>query len=138
MSGRDEFNTLAPEMAIKVNGADLRVAAAADLIAVDVLDDVDAPGMFSLTVAAWDTAQMKPKWIDDSLFAVGGAVEIGVGYRNDVVALMQGEITGLEPDFPQDGPPTLTVRGHDRRHRLMRARQMDKERSKRSSIGFQH
>lgn len=122
MSGRDAFNTLAPEIAIKVNGADLPTPAASDLIAAEVLDDVDAPGMFTLTFAAWDTAQMKPKWIDDSLFAVGGTVEVGVGYRDQVATLMKGEITGLEPDFPQDGPPTVTVRGHDLRHRLMRAR----------------
>lgn len=122
MTARDDYNTLAPEFAISVNGTPMSATAVADLVALSVLDDVDAPGMFTLTLAAWDTAQMKAKWIDDALFQEGNAVEIGFGYRDHVVKLFSGEITGLEPDFPEGRPPTLTVRGHDRRHRLMRAR----------------
>ena len=36
--------------------------------------------MFSVTLAAWDTVQMKAKWIDDPLFREGNPVEIGIGY----------------------------------------------------------
>jgi phage protein D len=35
---------------------------------------------------------------------------------------MVGEVTGLEPAFSTDQPPTLTVRGYDHRHRLARGR----------------
>ena len=122
MSGRDSFNTLAPEFTIKVNGAVLSKPALADLVRLAVIEDVDAPGMFEITVAAWDTAQMKPKWVDDALFHEGNPVEIAFGYRDDTKPLFSGEITGLEPDFPEGQAPTLRVRGHDRLHRLMRAR----------------
>jgi len=65
---------------------------------------------------------MKAKWIDDALFHEGNPVEIGVGYRDQTPPLISGEITGIEPSFPEGGAPVLTVRGHDRRHRLMRSR----------------
>ena len=58
MSARDEFNTLAPEFAVKVNGALLPNDAVADVHALTVLDDVDAPGMFTLTLSAWDSVEM--------------------------------------------------------------------------------
>lgn len=122
MTARDPFDTLAPEFVIRINGSPLPNQAAADLIRISVVDDVDAPGMFAITVVAWDTTQMKPKWIDDPLFREGNPVEIAFGYRDRTVNALSGEITGLEPDFPEARPPTLTVRGYDRRHRLMRSR----------------
>jgi phage protein D len=122
MTDRDPFDTLAPEFTIKVNGSPLPNQAAADLIKISILDDVDAPGMFAITIVAWDTAQMKAKWIDDALFREGNPVEIAFGYRDQTQKSLSGEITGLEPDFPEAKPPTLTVRGYDRRHRMMRSR----------------
>jgi phage protein D len=122
MNARSDFDTLAPEFTVQVNGAALPNEAMADLIGLTVLEDVEAAGMFSLTLTGWDTVQMKPKWIDDKLFREGNPVEIGFGYRDRKEALMTGEITAIEPEFAEAQPPTLTVRGHDLRHRLMRAR----------------
>ena len=42
-----------------------------------------------------------------------------MGYRDNMKTLFKGEITGLEPEFPKDESPKLTVTGYDRRHRLM-------------------
>jgi phage protein D len=122
MSDREPFDTLAPEFTISVNGTPLSNEAAADLLKVSVVDDVDAPGMFAITIAAWDTTEMKPKWMDDSLFQEGNPVEVRFGYRDNTKRAMSGEITGLEPEFQEARPPTLTIRGYDRSHRLMRAR----------------
>ena len=122
MTDRVPFDTLAPEFSVRVNGQALPNQAAADLIHISVLDDVDAPSMFAVTIVAWDTTQMKPKWIDDALFREGNPLEIAFGYRDTTSTLLSGEITGLEPEFPESRPPTLTVRGYDRRHRLMRSR----------------
>jgi uncharacterized protein len=122
VSARDPFDTLAPEFTVTVNGSPLPNQAVADLIKVSVVDDVDAPGMFAITIVAWDTAQMKAKWIDDALFREGNPVVVSFGYRDQVLNSLSGDIAGLEPDFPEAKPPTLTVRGYDRRHRLMRSR----------------
>ncbi|CDY75454.1 FIG01122965: hypothetical protein [Caballeronia glathei] len=122
MNARDGFDTLAPEFAVRVNGAPLPGDAAADLIDVCVLEDVDAAGMFTFSLSCYSTAEMKVKWIDDALFREGNPVEIELGYRDNRTTVFSGEITGLEPAFPEATPPTLTVRGYDRRHRLMRER----------------
>lgn len=122
MSARDDYDTLAPEFRLLVNGAPLPAAAAADLLAVGVHNDVDTIGMFTFTISGWDAAAMQVKWMDDSLFQAGNPVEVEIGYRDARQTLFSGEITGLEPEFPEGRPPTLTVRGYDRLHRMMRAR----------------
>lgn len=122
MNNRRPFDTLAPEFRLRINGRELPQAAKADLLAVSVTEDVDATGMFSFTLLSWDGVEMKVKWIDDELFAEGNPVEVQIGYRDHLQTLFKGEITGLEPEFTTREPPTLTVRGYDRRHRLMRKR----------------
>jgi phage protein D len=119
VADRRNFDTLTPEFRLRINGAELPAKAKADLISVSVLEDVGATGMFSFTLYCWDGAEMQVKWIDDALFKEGNSVEIDMGYRDKLQRLFQGEITGLEPEFSNDKPPTLTVRGYDRRHRLM-------------------
>lgn len=116
---RQQFDTLIPELRLCINHQELPVDARADLIAVNILDDVNAAGMFSLTLLCQDGVEMKVEWIDDDLFKEGNSVEIQMGYGERLETLFQGEITGLEPEFPYEKPPILTVRGYDRRHRLM-------------------
>jgi phage protein D len=122
VNARTGFDTLAPEFALKVNGAPLPQAATADLIDVCVLEDVDATSMFTFSLTCYDTKQMKVKWVDEKLFREGNPVEIEIGYRDHRQVIFSGEITGLEPTFLENTPPVLTVRGYDRRHRLMRER----------------
>ena len=45
-----------------------------------------------------------------------------MGYRDQMTELFTGEISGLEPEFHTAEAPLLTVRGYDRRHRLMKQR----------------
>jgi uncharacterized protein len=119
---RRSFDTLAPEFSVKTGGQDLPQAAKADLVALAVVEDVDAPSMFTFTILGWDGVEMKVKWMDDDLFQEGKPVELQMGYRDSRQFVFKGEITGLEPVFEKKRPPTLTVRGYDRRHRLMRKR----------------
>jgi phage protein D len=118
VTDRRNFDTLAPEFRIRINGEELPLAAKSDLVSVGVLEDVGAMSMFDFRLPCWDTAEMKPKWIDEDLFKEGNVVEIEMGYRDNLERLFRGEITGLEPEFPKEAPPMLTVRGYDRRHRL--------------------
>ncbi|SAL28044.1 phage late control D family protein [Caballeronia humi] len=122
MNARSEFDTLAPEFSLRINGSPLPNDAAADLIDVVVLEDVDAMSMFTFSLTCYDSAEMKVKWVDDAIFREGNPVEIEIGYRDNKRTIFSGEITGLEPTFLEGNPPTLTVRGYDRRHRLARER----------------
>jgi phage protein D len=105
---------------VRVNGSPLPDAAAHDLLAVDVYEDLDAPGMCTLLLNNWDAIKQKITWSDDKLFTEGGAVEVEMGYVDNLTKIFDGEITGLELAFETTAPPRLIVRCHDRRHRLLR------------------
>jgi uncharacterized protein len=108
---------------IMINGMPLaqsESAAIADLLSVTVTEATDALGMFAITLKTQSIRSGNYTWLDHSLFEVGNAVEIRMGHGTHVDTLMVGEITGLEPEFEPDQVPTLVVRGHDLRHRLMR------------------
>jgi len=113
---------LAPEFRLRVNEKDAPIEVQSDVIEVTVLQDVAAPGMFALRLINWDMDKLAVTWSDADLFAPGSAVEILMGYAGQLATVMTGEVTGLEPDFRAAEVPTVTVRGYDRRHRLMRGR----------------
>lgn len=114
-----EHATLVPSYQIRVNGSSLPEAAQHDLLAVDVYDDLDVPSMCTLLLDNGDIIDNK-FWSDDALLAEGSTIEIQMGYLNNTVKVFDGEITGLELEFEVSAALRLIVRGHDRRHRLLR------------------
>lgn len=110
-----------PAFAIAVNGTDLPLAAMLQVSAIGVDEDVGLPSMFTLALAGGDGGD-ETAWIDGDLFAIGAAVEIRLGFGDALQGLIDAEITALEPAFLRGGRPLLTVRGYDRRHRLLRGR----------------
>lgn len=102
---------------IKIDGADLPIAAMDDLIEVTVDSNLHLPDMF--TIQLHDETLT---WLDEPIFALGKAVEISAVPEEggDSRALIKGEITALEPDFSEGTQATLLVRGYDRSHRLHR------------------
>jgi len=108
-----------PTFDVVANGKALPLEAQAYVVEVKVDVSVSMPSMFSLVIAGADTQPEDVPWVDDDLFAVGGSVEVKMGYDDDLESVFTGEITGLEPEYCADRLPALTVRGYDRRHRLM-------------------
>jgi phage protein D len=111
-----------PSFAVSVDGTALPVDAATQLSAIRVEEDSFLPSMFTLELRAGGTLDDETAWIDGTLFPIGSSVEIKLGYGDAIDTLIVGEITGLEPAFSQGAAPTLTVRGYDLRHRLLRGR----------------
>ncbi|MBP0001105.1 MAG: phage late control D family protein [Cyanobacteria bacterium SID2] len=114
--------SIAPEFRIWINGSELPPEAAADLLSVSVSEMTEAASTFELRLVTWDLDRLEMTWVDDDLFSEGNEVEVQMGYVDNLETLIVGEITGLEPEFCADEVPTLTVRGYDLRHRLMRGR----------------
>jgi phage protein D/phage baseplate assembly protein gpV len=56
--------------------------------------------------------------IDSALFDLGKQVEIYMGYGNDLQPMMLGQITAIEPSFPENGPPTVKISGYDKSYML--------------------
>jgi hypothetical protein len=113
---------LSPHTNVLIRGVAIPPEAETALLSVMVNEDLDAPGMFTLTFDTWDQVNQKMTWLDDPLFDLGGEVEIQMGYQNNLKTIMVAEITGLEPEFSQEAVPTVVIRGHDLRHRLLRGR----------------
>jgi phage protein D len=120
MADRTPFDTLAPDFRIEIDGREVPEALRADLVNVRILADVETAGMCAISLECWDSVEMKVKWIDDDLFREGKGIVVHMGYRDQVTELFNGEISGLEPEFHTSEAPLLTVRGFDRRHRLMK------------------
>jgi phage protein D len=122
MAQPSDLDRMVPQCRLRIAGADLPEEAQADLVEVAVHQDVAAPGMFTLRLLNWDMDRLEFTWSDDDLFAAGGEVEVLMGYVGHLETVLIGEITGLEPEFAAGELPMVTVRGYDRRHRLMRGR----------------
>jgi phage protein D len=105
------------------NGTPLSAGTLDYLMEIIVDQSVDLPSMFSLLLASSDAQSQPSSWIDDpSVFAIGDAMEIKIGYNDNLATLIHGEVTSLEPEFSASHLPRLRVRGYDRRHRLQRGR----------------
>ncbi len=106
----------APGFRVEINGAELAADISKDIMDVTVTHSLDAADMCTLKVN-----NQGLKWIDSTLFAEGGEVKVYMGYHPGQFPLMiSGEITALEPVFPEGGVPTLTVQVLSRFHRLTR------------------
>lgn len=123
MAVANTTSPLVPDFDVIINGSPLSVQAATHVTGVMVDDSVESAGMFAVEIAGSDAQDKESLWVDDeALFALGNVVEIKMGYRDNLETLMIGEITSLEPEFVFTRLPGLTVRGYDRRHRLLRGR----------------
>ena len=115
-------NPLVAGFDISVNGSPITVDAHAHVVSISVEDDAEWPSMFTVELATTIEQDDPLVWVDNDLFAIGGAVEIKLGYADAPEPVFAGEITGLEPEFSLNRLPALIVRGYDRRHRLTRGR----------------
>lgn len=111
-----------PSVEVRINGSPMPAALETNLLSVVVDDDTDLPSMLTLGLTSSEQQPNANQLIDQALFRIGNAVEVKLGYGGQLMRLISGEITGLEPEFSFNGLPSLTVRGYDRRHRLQRGR----------------
>jgi uncharacterized protein len=94
---------------------------------VEIIVDLDhaIPSMFSITFAGSSNRQDDLTWLDNQrFFSIGNSVEVRLGYDKKLETVIEGEITGLEPEFAANQAPHLVVRGYDRRHRLQRGQKI--------------
>src|SRR5262249_50194160 len=102
----------------KVEGGILR-----DVMQVTYKDNVEEIDSFELLVNNWDAKKFQPKYEGSqsqyaNIFDPGKRLEHRLGYGSQMVLMLTGEITTLEPSFPETGSPTLSVRGLNVLHSL--------------------
>jgi len=103
----------APAFDVRVSGLTLGADVTRAVIDLEYDNNLDTADMFRLTLNNADL-----KLTDSALFDVGKRVELYLGYRDDLHPMMLGEITAVNPTFPQNGAPTLAITGYNRSHRL--------------------
>ena len=108
-----------PAFQVSVNGSNLEADISKNLQQVQVVKSKpDEHDTFSLTIV---NSPPKMRWThthDAELFREGNTVAIKMGYADDLQDLMEGEITGINPTFPESGLPTVEVKGQSRLHWL--------------------
>src|SRR5438093_13511236 len=103
----------APAFDVKIEGLTLAADVTKAVIDLTYDNNLETADMFTLRLNNADL-----KLTDSVLFDVGKQVEIYMGYAGDLHAMMLGEITAINPVFPQNGAPTLTIIGYDKSQRM--------------------
>jgi phage protein D/phage baseplate assembly protein gpV len=102
-----------PDFAVRIEGLTLMADVRNATRSLSYDNNIDTADMFNLQL---DNAGLR--FCDSALFDVGKDVEIHMGYEGELQPMMLGEVTAINPSFPQSGAPTLTVSGYDRSHRM--------------------
>jgi phage protein D len=113
-----------PEFQVSIAGKKVEEGILRDVMQVTYKDNVEEIDSFELMVNNWDAAKFLPKYEPPSdnayagIFDPGKRLELRMGYRSHLMLMLTGEITTLEPSFPEAGSPTLSVRGLNVLHSL--------------------
>lgn len=117
------MNFYAPGFVVKIQNNKLPQMMSNSISAVSVEETMNAGATFSITVNdEFDMAAQEFTWLDHPLFNVGNIVEISIGYESNLLSLVKGNITSLEPSFFAGETPTITIRGQDLSYDFMKRR----------------
>lgn len=107
-------NLYSPRFEIEIENTKLTADMSKVVMDVSVEEKIDEGAGFTLTVFdQFDMASQTFKWLDHELFSVGNTVTVKMGYESDLVPLVTGCITGLEPGFFTGETPTIKITGQD-------------------------
>ena len=116
------IEALSPRFKLLLNGADADQELESDVLSINVSEDIDAISMFDITLESWDETKQELTWLETEDFQLGTEVTIQMGFETKLKTVFIGQVTGLEPEFSAADNPKLVVRGHDRRHLLIRGK----------------
>lgn len=103
-----------PAFEVRVRDTALEPLVAADVIEIDVHEEVGHHGRLSLVVQNWDADTRAVRHSDDGPFVPGAAIAVALGYHAELVTVFDGVIASLTTHFPRGGRPVLRVEGRTR------------------------
>ncbi|MBO3741811.1 phage baseplate assembly protein V [Actinoplanes flavus] len=103
-----------PAFEVRVAGSPLEPLAAADVVEIDVHEEVGRHGRLTLLVQNWDADRRAVRHSDDGPFQPGAAVAVSLGYHAELTTVFDGVIASLTTHFPRGGRPLLRVEGRAR------------------------
>lgn len=115
-----------PQFQVSIAGKTLSEGLLRDVMQVTYRDSIEQIDSFELMVANWDAGarQPQPKYEPPSrpenagIFDPGQKLELRMGYMPEMTLMLTGEITTLEPNFPEASYSSLSVRGLNVLHAL--------------------
>src|SRR5437667_2055362 len=115
-----------PQFRVSIAGKTLEDGLLRDVMQVTYRDNVEEIDSFELVVNNWDAGarQPQPKYEGvlqpkhAGIFDPGQKLELRMGYMKEMTLMLTGQITTLEPNFPESGAPILSVRGLNILHEL--------------------
>jgi hypothetical protein len=87
----------APNYEVLVGDMSMSPRTSTDILDIHVTLDLKGAGAFSLTVADWDDVDLVFKYSSGHLFDLGRLVSIDLGYVDDLVRVINGEVISLTP-----------------------------------------
>ncbi len=125
----------APGFAVKIEGENLPKNVLRDVMELKYIDSLTEIDRFEMTISNWDPKERRFKFIGseppDYLTSGDPAaklfrlfqpcekkVQIYLGYADELLLMMPGNFTTMEPNFPSAGAPTLTVTGLNVLHKM--------------------
>lgn len=111
--GLPNVDYYAPDFSIEVEGEELDPTTNGDILELKVVMDMDNMTSFDMTLSNWDDRTLFFKYSDTDTFNVGNRIHVKMGYAGELVSMVTGQISSMTPQFPDSGPPTLTVGGLD-------------------------
>lgn len=103
-----------PEVEVTVGGTALEPLVEADVIEVDVHEEVGRHGRCTLLVQNWDADQRTVRHSDEGPFAPGADLGVSLGYHADLTPVFDGVVTSLTTHFAPGGRPVLRVEARSR------------------------
>ena len=108
------YPQFAPQFKIQLDGQNLPAGLRGSISSVTYTDGLEGADSVEVTFANPDF-----QWLDHPLLTVDKSFKLSIGYAPDPLEeVFVGEITGVEPGFPNGGMPTIRVTAHDFLQRL--------------------
>jgi len=107
-----------PEYKIEIDGARIPVALRAAITNISYQDGIEGADRVEVTIA-----NQNMRFLDDPLLQVDNGFKLSIGYSpKPLEEVFVGEITGIEPSFPNSGMPTIKIVAQDFLQRLTRGK----------------
>lgn len=98
-----------PAFEITVDGSVLERIVFADVVEIDVHEEIGRHGRCALLVQNWDADERTVRHSDDGPFTPGARLGVALGFHADLTEVFDGFITSLTTHFPAGDRPTLRV-----------------------------
>jgi phage protein D len=98
-----------PDFLIEVEGKPLDPTTKGDVLSIKLTLEVEKIASATVKLNNWNDQSREFKYSDSTGLDAGHRVRLKLGYVGKLVALLEGQINSLAPDFPEKGASTLTI-----------------------------